>query len=185
MKLLAFIGSPREKGNTSALVKAVCKGAAAGGHETEVINLTTLNIHDCTACCTCKADRKINCAINDDMQKLYPKIKAADCLVFGTPVYMGQMSGQMKCFFDRCYSFMDTSYQIDYLPGKKYITVTASGAPAEAFRSLTDYLNYWLGDFLKMECVGNIIGGGLGPADAINSQPELLALAEETGRRLR
>lgn len=185
MKVLAFIGSPRQNGNTAALVKAVCKGAAAAGHETEIIALTNLNIQDCVACCKCKTDRSTYCAINDDMQKLYPKIRAADCLIFGTPVYMGQMTGQMKCFFDRWYSFMDANYQIDHLPGKKFITVTASGAPAEVFRSLSDYLNYWLGDFLKMDRVENIVGGSLGPADAINSQPELLALAEETGRRLR
>ncbi len=185
MKVLGVIGSPRESGNTAAMVTAVCKGAAAAGHETEVINLTNLNIGDCTACCACKAGKTEFCAIKDDMQQLYPKILESDCFVIGTPVYMGQMSGQMKNFFDRWYTFIDANYQIHHLPGKKYITATASGAPAEAFQSLTDYLNYWLEGFFKMERVQNIVGGGLGPADAINSQPELLAMAEKTGRSLK
>ncbi|SDF13954.1 flavodoxin family protein [Sporolituus thermophilus] len=185
MKVLGIIGSPRKNGNTAALVTAVCKGAAAAGHQTEVINITGLNIHDCVACCTCKTTKGEYCAIKDDMQTLYPKIVEADCLVLGTPVYMGQMTGQMKNFFDRWYTFMDADYQIRYLPGKKYITVTASGAPAEVFQSLSDYLNHWLGNFFKMELVKNIVGGGLGPADAINSQPELLAMAENTGRSLK
>ena len=185
MKVLGFVGSPRENGNTASLVNAVCKGAAATGHEIEVINITRLTIHDCIACCTCKTDKNQYCAINDDMEKLYPKILEADCLVIGTPVYMGQMSGQMKNFFDRWYTFMDTNYQIHHLPGKKYITVTASGAPAEIFQSLTDYLNHWLGNFFKMKLVKNIIAGGLEAADAINSQPELLAMAEHTGRTLK
>lgn len=184
MKVLGFIGSPRENGNTTAMVTAVCKGAAAAGHTTEIVNLTRLNIRDCTACCACKTGKVEFCAIKDDMQKIYPKILAADCLILGTPVYMGQMTGQMKNFFDRWSTFMDEDYQIHHLPGKKYITVTASAAPAEAFQSLTDYLNHWLGSFFKLERVHNIVGGELGPADAINSQPELLTLAEDIGRSL-
>lgn len=185
MKVLAFIGSPRENGNTAALVNAVCKGAAAAGHETEVIPLAGLTIRDCIACCACKSAKQGYCALDDDMQLLYKKIIAADCLVIGTPVYMGQMTGSMKQFFDRWYTFMDANYNIAYLPKKKYITVTVSGAPADAFRSLTDYFNHWLDGFFKMELVQNIVAGGLGPTGAINSQPELLAMAEDTGRSLK
>ncbi|MEG6584799.1 flavodoxin family protein [Dendrosporobacter sp. 1207_IL3150] len=185
MKVLAFVGSPRGNGNTARMVDAVCKGAAAVGHDIETINVTRLNIHDCTACCACKVGKVEYCALNDDMQKLYPKIIEADCIVVGTPVYMGQMSGQLKNFFDRWYTFMDASYKIRYIPGKKYITVTASGAPAEIFQSLTDYLNHWLGTFFKMALIKNIVAGGLGPPDAIDDQPEILAMAEQTGRALR
>lgn len=186
MKVLALIGSPRKNGNTSSMVDAVCKGAKAAGHEIEIINITDLNIHGCTACCACKTgSNERHCSIQDDMQQLYPKIQQADCLVIGTPVYMGQMSGYMKNFFDRWYTFMDANYNIHHLPGKKYITVTASGAPAEVFRSLTDYLNHWLGEFFKMQLVKNIVGGSLGPADAINSQQELLAEAEAAGLSLK
>ena len=184
MKVVAFLGSPRN-GNTAAMLTAVCKGAASAGHETELINLTNLKIADCTACCACKNGKVEYCAIQDDMQALYRKIVEADCLVFGTPIYMGQMSGQMKNFFDRWYPFLDANYQIHHLPGKKYITVTASGAPAEAFQSVSDYFNYWLGSFFKMELVQNIVGGQLGPADAINNQPELLTAAENAGRALK
>lgn len=185
MKVLAFIGSPKENGNTASMVNSVCRGAETAGHEIEVINITRLSINDCKACCACKSGKIQYCSINDDMQLLYPKIVGADCLVIGTPVYMGQMSGQMKNFFDRWYTFMDANYQIHQLPGKKYITVTASGAPAEVFQSLTDYLNHWLGSFFKLKLVKNIVGGGFGSDDAINSQPELLALAETTGRELK
>ncbi|MCP6652028.1 flavodoxin family protein, partial [Klebsiella pneumoniae] len=82
MKVLAFLGSPRN-GNTTAMVNAVCKGAAGAGHETEIINLASLKISDCTACCACKSDKFTCCAIKDDMQELYTKIIEADCLVFG------------------------------------------------------------------------------------------------------
>ncbi|MDF2568783.1 MAG: NADPH-dependent reductase [Sporomusa sp.] len=185
MKVLAIIGSPRKHGNTAALVTAVCKGAEAAGHGTEVINLTSLTINDCTACGACKAGKVEYCAINDDMQQLYFKIAAADCLIIGTPVYMGQMTGKMKNFFDRWYAFIDSNYQIHHISGKKYITVTASGAPAEVFQSLSDYFNHWLSSFFKLQLIQNITAGGLGPEDAINNQPELLAKAESVGRSLK
>lgn len=185
MKVLAVIGSPRKNGNTTAMVNAVCKGAADAGHEIEVVHLTDYKMQGCVACCACKAGKVEYCAVNDDMQKLYGKIVAADCLVIGTPVYMGQVTSQMKAFFDRWYTFLDSNYQIHHLPGKKFITVTASGAPAEAFQSLTDYLNYWLGSFFKMQLVQNIVAGQLGPEDAIKGQPEILAMAEAAGRNLK
>jgi len=184
MKVLGIIGSPRKNGNTAAMVNAVCKGAALSGHESEVVNLTCMNIQGCIACDACKAGKVDYCAVNDDMQQLYKAIIEADCLVIGSPVYMGQISGQMKNFFDRWNAFVDANYQIHHVPGKKYITVTASGAPAEVFSSVSDYLNHWLGNFFKMQLVKNIVGGELGPADAINSQSELLSTAESIGRAL-
>ncbi|HEY3426315.1 MAG TPA: flavodoxin family protein [Negativicutes bacterium] len=184
MKVLAIIGSPRKNGNTAAMVNAVCKGASLAGHKTEVIYLADLNIHGCIACGACKTRSVEYCAINDDMQQLYKSLIAADCLVFGSPIYMGQITGLMKNFFDRLYAFMDINSQVHYMPGKKYITVTASGALAEAYHSVSDYLNKWLGEFSQMHLVKNIVGGTLGPADAINSQPKLLAEAESAGRSL-
>lgn len=184
MKVLAIIGSPRKNGNTSAIVHAVCKGAALAGHTTEVFYLTDLNIHGCIACGTCKTQNIKYCAINDDMQKLYKSIIAADCLVLGSPIYMGQITGQMKTFFDRLYAFMDINNEVHHMPGKKYITITVSGAPAETFHSVSDYLNKWLGEFSKMHLIKNIIAGSLVDANAIKSQPSLLVAAENIGRSL-
>ncbi|WP_378954268.1 flavodoxin family protein [Pelosinus sp. sgz500959] len=184
MNVLAIIGSPRKNGNTAAIVNAVCRGAVAVGHEVEIINVNDLTIHDCVGCNACKTGKIEYCVLNDDMQKLYPKIVTADCLVVGTPVYVGQMTGKMKNFFDRWYAFLDENHQLRHFPGEKYITVTSSGGPAEAFQSLTDYFNYWLGDFFQMKLVKNIVAGTLQAVDDINKQPEILQLAEKTGREL-
>ncbi len=185
MKVLAIIGSPRKNGNTAAMVNTLCKGAATAEHETEVIYLTDLNIHDCIACDQCKTGKIEFCAINDDMQQLYKAIINADCIVFGTPVYMGQMTGQMKNFLDRWYTFVDENFTIHHVAGKKYITVTSSGAPAEIFGSLSEYFNHWLGNFFKMEAVENIMAGDLGPAGAIHGRPDLLIMAETIGHSLK
>lgn len=181
MKVLAIIGSPRKNGNTAAIVNAVCNGATLAGHETEIVYLIDRNIHGCMACDACKTGRVEYCAVNDDMQQLYRSIIAADCLIIGSPIYMGQITGLMKNFFDRLYAFLDVNNQMKHVPGKKYITVTASGGAAESYRDVSDYLNKWLREFSQMQMVNNIVGGSFGTADAIAGQPELLAEAEKTG----
>ncbi|HWR39901.1 MAG TPA: flavodoxin family protein [Patescibacteria group bacterium] len=185
MKILAIIGSPRETGNTSRLVGALMQGAEAVGHQVEIINITRMGIGGCVACGACKTGKVEYCAVNDAMQELYPKLIAADCLVLASPVYMGQVTGQLKNFLDRWYAFLEADYNIKHLPGKKYVTVTVSGAPAEAFASLTAYLDHWFGTFFKMQRLGGLIAGNLlGPED-IAGQPELLAEAEALGRSLK
>lgn len=184
MKVLAIIGSPRKNGNTAAMVNAVCKGATLAGHETKIIYLIDQSIQGCIACDACKTGSVKYCAINDDMQQLYRSIIEADCLVIGSPIYMGQITGLMKNFFDRLYAFTDAKNQVNYVPGKKYITVTASFETAEAYRPVSEYLNKWLGEHAQMQLVKNIVGGSLGSANAINDQPDLLAEAEKAGYAL-
>jgi multimeric flavodoxin WrbA len=95
-KILAICGSPRA-GNTEFLLRTIlkhCKGA-----KTELILLRKLNIHHCGGCLVC--DKTGKCHQNDDMQKLYPKLLAADVIIFGTPTYFNDVTGLMKDFLDR------------------------------------------------------------------------------------
>ena len=85
MKVLAVVGSPRKGGNTDVLIDQMISGAARAGAEVEKIYLNDMKITPCQACMSCK--KKPGCVIKDDMQGLYPKIMAAEGLLFGTPVY--------------------------------------------------------------------------------------------------
>ncbi len=96
---------------------------------------------------------------------------------------MLQVSGATKDFLDRLRPFLKPDLTAKHLPGKKYITVTCSGAPAAAFSNVTDYLNQLLGDWFKMENAGNIIVGDLNERDDIMRQPEMLKRAEDMGRK--
>ncbi|MCI1581680.1 flavodoxin family protein [Clostridium beijerinckii] len=185
MKVIAFVGSARKNGNTSKIVDAICSGIKKNGHEVETYNLSELDNKGCRACGLCQANKVEYCSINDKMTELLPKIADADCIIVGTPVYMVHVSGYTKNFLDRLFTFfVESNHTTRLLPGKKYITVTCSGAPAEAFKNVTEYLNQIFGGYSQMVNAGNIIAGNLHSKDDILSQQEMLNQAEEIGRKL-
>ena len=101
MKIIGFIASPHKEGNTAWIVNKILEGAKEQGAETQSYYFSDLDIKPCRGCLSChnKGDR--GCIMNDDMQKIYFTIEQADAIVFGSPIYMGQMSAQAKIFVDR------------------------------------------------------------------------------------
>jgi multimeric flavodoxin WrbA len=43
--------------------------------------------------------------IKDDMYKIYEKINESDIIIFASPNYLGQITGQLKIVYDRLYAF--------------------------------------------------------------------------------
>ena len=44
-----------------------------------------------------KCVKKGRCVVKDDFQPLYDLVDSADALIIGSPVYMRNISGQLKC----------------------------------------------------------------------------------------
>lgn len=102
MKALAYNGSPRKNGNTSTLIQAVFKQLNKEGIETEEINIGLKNYKGCIGCMKCAELKNGRCIINsDDLNDQIEKIKKADALILGSPIYCANISGQMKTFIDR------------------------------------------------------------------------------------
>ena len=99
VNILAIIGSPRKNGNINKIAKEILKGANENGHKIELINLYDYDIKPCLGCWSCV--QKENCIIEDDFEAIFNKIKNADIIVLGSPVYWANVSGMMKNFFDR------------------------------------------------------------------------------------
>ncbi|MFQ6539321.1 MULTISPECIES: flavodoxin family protein [Aphanothece] len=70
-------------GNTRCLAEAVHRGAAAHA-DAELMEITGSMISD-------------GRFTDEDF---LAKLDSADAIIFGSPTYMGMVSGQMKCFFD-------------------------------------------------------------------------------------
>jgi multimeric flavodoxin WrbA len=148
MKVLAFNGSPRKKGNTETLLETVLKGAASKGAETRLINLNELNIKGCQGCDACK--KKVGaCVQKDDLSPLLQEMKDADTLLLGTPIYWYHVSAQFKILVDRLYCFYgedidaatgEKSLQVWFPRGKKIVIVTSQEAP-EVFEPIHNWLN--------------------------------------------
>ncbi|HMK93989.1 MAG TPA: flavodoxin family protein [Candidatus Limnocylindrales bacterium] len=95
MNVLGLVGSPRRGSNTDLLVSAILDGAAVSHHAVDKVYLYDVDIAPCMDCKACKhADYK--CAVNDGMQRLYPKLDEADVIIFGTPLYWYGPSAKMK-----------------------------------------------------------------------------------------
>ena len=102
MKVIAFNGSPRAKGNTYQALSIALQEIEGAGISTELIDLCEHEIHGCRACGACFKNKDRECIIKDDKVNEYVgKIARADGLIIGSPVYFGNLSSQTKAFIDR------------------------------------------------------------------------------------
>lgn len=101
-KVLAINGSPRKDGNTSILIRTIFAELEKEGIETEVIQIGGKNVHGCTACMKCFENRDGKCAINNDMvNTIIEKMRKADGIILGSPVYFLDITPEMKALIDR------------------------------------------------------------------------------------
>jgi multimeric flavodoxin WrbA len=102
MKVLAFNGSPKkDKGNTAVILAPFLDGLRQAGAEVELFYTKDLDINPCQGEFNCWLKTPGHCHQEDDMQKLHPKLRAADVWVFATPVYVWGVAGPLKNLMDR------------------------------------------------------------------------------------
>ncbi|HME44033.1 MAG TPA: NAD(P)H-dependent oxidoreductase [Syntrophorhabdales bacterium] len=108
MKIVAIQGSPRPKAsNTEKLLQEFLKGTRSEGADAETIYLKEKNIHHCVGCYTCWTKTPGVCVFKDDMPELLEKVRAADLLVYATPLYIFNVTALMKIFQDRMLPLAD------------------------------------------------------------------------------
>jgi multimeric flavodoxin WrbA len=100
--VLAINGSPRKDGNTSILIRHIVQELENEGIETETIQLGGKKIHGCTACMKCFENRDGKCVIDDDLvNTCIDKMRKADGIILGSPVYFLDVTSEMKALIDR------------------------------------------------------------------------------------
>lgn len=107
IKAVAINGSPRkDKGNTAFLLTPFIQGMTEGGSEVELYYTSRMKIKPCSCgMLNCWNSTPGECSIQDDMQNLYPVLKAADILILATPVY-SPLPGDMQNFLNRLVPLM-------------------------------------------------------------------------------
>ena len=91
MKILFVNGSPNKNGNTAALAAALLKGK-----EYETMNLTDYRIGS--------YGQKF---ADDQLDEVIAKMKAADVIVIGSPLYWHNICGAVRNMLDRFYGPVD------------------------------------------------------------------------------
>ena len=118
-KVLVISTSLRAKSNSDILTERLIAGAKDAGHQVECVSLKGKTLQFCKGCLACQKTQK--CVLNDDANIIAEKALAADTLVFVTPIYYYEMSGQMKTLIDR----MNAMYTKDYRFRDIYLLTTA------------------------------------------------------------
>lgn len=104
MKLMAINCSPRKRHNTAMLLESAMKGAEASGAEAKLIHVYDYSFKGCTSCLSCKlAKNKENvlCSMKDEISPVLEEMAVADAIVFGSPIYFGDMTSGARAVFER------------------------------------------------------------------------------------
>ena len=181
MKILGIEGSPRNNGNTEKLVRTILDAAAESGADTRFFKLGKMNISPCLGCIGCRKDGK--CVIDDDMQTVYEEMQTCDAIVLGSPVYMWQVTAQVKSFLDRLVPFLKPDFTTR-LGTKTIVPVFTQGNPDKnAFKVYFDYLEN-LFSFLHFNVKSTLVATATRNKDDILLQTNLLEKAQAIGQAL-
>jgi len=139
MKTMILNGSPRKNQNTAQLLKAAQRGAESVGAQTEYIDLYDLSYTGCRSCLACKrvGAQRCRCYWKDDLSPVLERIFAADALILGSPVYLGDITSQLHALLERL-QFCALSYDdhSNYFTGKVDLGVILTmNAPENVYES--------------------------------------------------
>jgi multimeric flavodoxin WrbA len=181
-RVIGFSGSPRQGANTDRLVRRVLAGAAEAGAGTAFFRVADLDVKGCVSCFHCFAHG--TCSLRDGMGALLQEIHAADAVVLGSPVYMGQMTGQLKLFFDRLLPLMDATFQTRLKKRPAVVLALTFGETTpDYYRSYAESTRQMLG-FLGFTPGEILLAAGTRAPDDIEKQADLLARAQAIGAGL-
>ncbi len=140
-KIFAFIGSPQgEKSNCYLSVKLLTDKLIEKDKEItcEFFHASKLKINYCQGCMTCFSKGYCPQDEKDDMPMLKRKMEEANLIIFSTPNYIMNVSGQMKTFLDRLCLW----FHIFPLTGKIGFSIMSTGGTQTSIAEKDGSLKY-------------------------------------------
>lgn len=177
-KVLIISSSLRAGSNSEILARECEEGAKVARHEVEFISLKGKEIKFCIGCLACQ--RTGSCVLRDDVPEIMDRVKAAEAVVFATPIYYYEMSGQLKTLLDR----LNPLYAADYAFREIYMIATAAEDGEATFDKAYHGLQDWVDCFEKAELKGIVAGGGIDAAHAAVSHDDVMQKAYRLGLEL-
>lgn len=179
-KIVILNGSPRQSGNTSALVKAFTEGAESVGNTVTEFFLDRMEIHGCKGCFGGHSSRKCPCVQKDDMSAIYPAVKECDVIVLATPLYYWNMSGQICTAIDRLFALEEGDGNL--LRGHGRSCALLMAAEGHGFEDVTLYFDHLM-EHLRWRNLGHVLAGGNMNVGDIQGKKEIQQ-AYELGRSI-
>ena len=173
MKVVAIVGSPHAKGNTSYLVDEALKEISSQGIETEKIVLGECVVNPCLGHNECGTYEV--CKIKDDAPAIIKKYNEADGVILASPVYFYDVSAQMKAFIDRNFF----TFTHGGSKKAKYAGLIAIGGGGGADETIAT-----LKRFAGLPDENCFVVAGYTGQDAAKNKPDLVKKAKEMGKKL-
>lgn len=168
MNVVAINGSPKAEGNTYHALRIVTEELEKQGISTEIIHVGNKNIQGCIACGWCHQNKNEKCVINDEVNEIIQKMKAADGIIIASPVYFASIAGTMKSFLDRTFYVASANGGLfRHKVGASVAAVRRSGEVATF-----DHLNHYFTIaemFVVSSSYWNVIHGTM-PGEAVQDE---------------
>lgn len=182
-RIIAFAGSPREKGHCWRLLRELQRAAEAKGAEVKTYNLNDPGFRGCQGCFHCRTNPE--CSVKDILTPFYGEIAEANAVVIASPIYFADVTGQTMMWLDRMFPMLDGTAFRPRHPGKKAVTIFSQGdGEPERFRPAINRLHGFLKTFGwdvvdSLVCAGVSARGFVMPEDLLKRTAEIgAALAE-------
>ena len=169
-KIVILNGSPRGKGNTSALIKAFREGAEKAGNTVTEFFLDAMEIHGCKGCFGGHSSKVCPCVQKDDMEGIYPAVKDCDVIVLASPLYYWNMSGQLRTAMDRLFALEEGDGNL--LRGNQRACALLMAAEGHGFDDVLLYYDHLM-EHLQWKNLGHVLAGGNCDVGDIEGKSEL------------
>lgn len=172
--ILVVRGGGRANGNTAQLVAAFARGAADAGHAVEVVSLDEVQVNGCLGCNACRFGKP--CVQKDGFNALAPKIRAADLLVFASPLYFWTLSSKLKAFIERFYCLAEEDPAPPLGRYERYpvkasaLLMTSADDFFWTFEQAARYYQLAIVNYIGFEDKGMLLAGGCGDT---NGRPRI------------
>ncbi len=176
--VLIISTSLRVNSNSETLAREVEKGAREAGHNVEFITLKDKTINFCRGCLSCQKTGR--CVIEDDANEITEKMKNCDVLIWATPIYYYEMSGQMKTLIDRANSLFVSDYKFREV----YLITTSADSDEGAADTVLHGLSGWVACLNKAKLCGHIEGGGANNPLEIRQFTDIVRSAYNLGKNI-
>lgn len=164
--ILIIMGGGRPKGNTAQLIASFQKGAGEAGHHVETVSLIKNEIKGCLGCNACRYGKP--CIQKDGFNGLVPKIMAADCIVFASPLYFWTLSARIKAFIERFYCIAEEDSNPPLGRYEKYpvkdcaLLMTSADNFFWTFEQAVSYYQFAMVNYIGFCDKGMVLAGGCG-----------------------
>ncbi len=189
-KILVVQGGGRPNGNTAQLINSFAKGAEESNHSVEILSIVKNEVKGCLGCNACRYGKP--CVQKDSFNSIVPKIKAADCIVFASPLYFWTVSSRIKAFIERFYCIAEEDASPPLGRYEKYpikdcaLLMTSADDFFWTFEQAVSYYNFTLVNYIGFNDLGKVLAGGCGDT---NGKPQIdktnhLRTAYEFGKNI-